>query len=154
MRAYRSMIVFSAPIAVDTFFVLSGLLVSFNLFMLRKRYNQDKPEKNSQIELIILFKSKFSEVENWIFSHCISIDFYELRHFSVQPYCFQCHCCAFWQTAPFGRFTLILRAERVIDTGGHRCFLCRIMSTQPTLWVHLYCAGIIWFWKMQLINHK
>lgn len=54
------MIVFSAPIAVDTFFVLSGLLVSFNLFMLRKRYNQDKPEKNSQIELIILFQSIFS----------------------------------------------------------------------------------------------
>lgn len=37
VRAYRSMIVFSAPIAVDTFFMLSGLLVSYNLFMLRKR---------------------------------------------------------------------------------------------------------------------
>lgn len=58
------MIVFSAPIAVDTFFVLSGLLVSFNLFMLRKRYNQDKPEKNSQIELIILFQSIFY-IQKW-----------------------------------------------------------------------------------------
>lgn len=37
VRTYRSMIIFSAPIAVDTFFIISGLLVSFNLFMLRKR---------------------------------------------------------------------------------------------------------------------
>lgn len=37
VQTYRSMFIFSAPVAVDTFLVLSGLLVSLNLFMLRER---------------------------------------------------------------------------------------------------------------------
>lgn len=45
IEKYRSMLILSAPIAVDTFFVISGLLVSINML----KHLQQKLDKNDRL---------------------------------------------------------------------------------------------------------
>lgn len=63
------------PIAVDTFFAISGLLVSYKMFKLIKKWGALKKLQSNftyleTVHLLIL------EMDNWTFCHCIGIVIY------------------------------------------------------------------------------
>lgn len=89
LKTYRSTIS-NAPMPVDTFFVMSGLLVANKLFKLLKKWDETRLRWHEIFSpygsFLLFFKkinSHISEMENWMFYHCIGIDIYVLHPFWV-----------------------------------------------------------------------
>lgn len=134
------MILMSAPIAVDTFFVLSGLLVSFSMLKhLEKTYVCCSWKKLwfllpfwMRLHFVnfvhrVDFLSNFTEMEKWMFRCCICIVIFDWHHFWVYAFCSRCLCSVFLETVHYGQHLWKIWVHHANDIGGLLCFIHKTM---------------------------